>query len=62
MVRCDLGRVYGLSNGQGLNAGFWCCCSWFVFDRFFGVWPSEVQMQVAKGDLGRVYGLSNGQG
>ncbi|KAI5441968.1 hypothetical protein KIW84_011145 [Lathyrus oleraceus] len=29
---------------------------------FFGVWPSEVQMQVAKGDLGRVYGLSNGQG
>ena len=26
--------------------------SWFVLVRFFGVWPSEVQMQVAKCDLG----------
>jgi hypothetical protein len=24
----------------------------FELDRFFGVWPSEVQMQVAKCDLG----------
>lgn len=37
MVRCDLGRVYGLSNGQRLNAGFWRCSakSQVKFERVY---------------------------